>query len=153
MRVAVRGDKLLVVLGPLQRANLRVRVDSVKARASVGVPEADHPIGRAAARREQVSLPRAPRERLDGGLVLVEAEERLVADAVRGRGVTVIPNVQNVVVAARSQLVARRGPLEAAHLLHVPTQRANLVFRHAHVVVNHHRVATTAREDGTVPRQ
>eukprot|EP00962_Isochrysis_galbana_P008806 scaffold2456_cov129-Isochrysis_galbana.AAC.6 len=82
VRVAVRRDELFVVLGPLQRADLRVRIHRIEAGARAAVPEADHAIGRPAARCEKVALPRAPRKRLDGCLVLVEPEHWLIAHAI-----------------------------------------------------------------------
>mmetsp|Transcript_29692 Transcript_29692/g.90301 ORF Transcript_29692/g.90301 Transcript_29692/m.90301 type:complete len:318 (+) Transcript_29692:433-1386(+) len=151
VRVAVRRDELAVVLRPLKRANLRVRVDRVEARARRRVPEANHPVGGASARGEQVPLPRAPREGLDGGAVLVESQQRLVAHSVGGGGVPVVPHVEDVVVAARGELRARGGPLEPADLLRVAAQRADLVVRHANVVLHHHRVSAARGEEGPVP--
>jgi len=89
-RPSVAGQQLALVLVPLQRAHLAVSVDGVEHDAGVGVPELDAAVRGAAAGRQQVRLERAPRQRLHGGLVRVEAVEvGLVAD---GAG---IPDVRD----------------------------------------------------------
>eukprot|EP00964_Phaeocystis_antarctica_P064192 scaffold38599_cov75-Phaeocystis_antarctica.AAC.1 len=124
VREAVRRDDLLVVHRPLQRADLRVGVDGVDEGAVVRVPKADHAVGRAAARGEQVLLPRAPREGLDRRVVLVEAK-----DGRRCRHAPLVPNIQQVVVAPRGELHTAWGPLEPADLLLVSVQRRHRVLR------------------------
>ena len=85
---------------------MRLGVHGVEAGPGLRVPEPDAPVRRATPGGEAVLLPRAPREGLDGGLVSIEAMERLVADAVRGGGVSVVPDVEKVVVAATRKLRA-----------------------------------------------
>eukprot|EP00964_Phaeocystis_antarctica_P071272 scaffold43465_cov54-Phaeocystis_antarctica.AAC.4 len=54
------------------RVEARLRVEArVRVRARVRVPEAGRAVGGAAARGEEVALPRAPRDGLDGRLVTV----------------------------------------------------------------------------------
>ena len=62
---------------PLARVR-EAALQSDGARTARVRPAGSVPTG-TATRREQVLLPRAPRERLDGGLVGVEAEERRLA--------------------------------------------------------------------------
>lgn len=74
---AVAREDLALVPVPLQTADLRVRIDAIQHRTRVGIPELDAPVSCASSRCQQISLERAPCERLDGGLVRVDAMERL----------------------------------------------------------------------------
>ena len=83
----------------------------------------------------------------------VEPVDRRVAHHVRRLEVPVIPDVEQVVVSARGELGARRRPAEAADLLRVPSEGANAVALLANVVVDYQGVASSRREQRTIPRQ
>lgn len=144
---AVGRDELLLVGRPHDGADLGVGVDRVDARAAVRVPEAEVPVGGAAAGGEEAGLPRAPGERLDGGGVVVELE----LGRPRRRAVLVVPDRDDVVVPARRELRAVGRPLEAAHLLRVAGEGVDVVVVDARVVVVDLRVARARREDVAVP--
>ena len=64
------------------RVMVRVRVEArVRVRARVRVPEAGRAVGGAAARGEEVALPRAPRDGLDSRLVTVSKRSKWVKQA------------------------------------------------------------------------
>lgn len=63
-----RGQNLL--FAPLQAGNLAASVNRVNTSPSGGVPKVDITIMVAAASSEEIRLPRAPRESLDGRLVV-----------------------------------------------------------------------------------
>jgi hypothetical protein len=86
------GD-LLVVGAPAQRGDLGASVDGVDTCTSGRVPEVDVAVVGATAGSEEVVLPRAPGEGLDGGVVvgLLELGSRERAS---------VPNGDEVVVAA-----------------------------------------------------
>ena len=111
LAVAVRRDELVDVLGPAQVAHLAARVDARERRRGLRVPEADAPVGRAAARCEQAVLVRRPGDGLDRGGVLIKAQD--------WRRRVRRPDVQLVVVAARRKLLPVEGPAQAAHLVRV----------------------------------
>lgn len=106
----MRGHQLSGMLGPLESADLGFGIDAVDACTSLGVPESDGPVGRAAARGQHVLLEGAPRQRLHRRVVLVEG-------VTRGIRSLKIPDVEQVVVTARCQLGAVRGPTQTANLL------------------------------------
>lgn len=114
--VAVARQQLLLGGGPEQRQHLAARVDRVEQRARLGVPGLDAAVRGAPARGQRVALERAPREGLDGRLVLREGEARRgggeAARADRG-----VPEAAGVVVAARGEGAAVRGPAQAADLI------------------------------------
>jgi hypothetical protein len=127
-------------------ADLGLGVDLVEARAVARVPQADLAVGGAAAAGQDVVLERAPRQRLDGGRVPLDAKPRPVLPR--------LPDVEQVVVAAGRELGALEGPLEAADLLLVALQRRDAVRVGAHVVVVHHGVArAAAQQAGGAPRE
>lgn len=127
-------------------SRLGVGVDGVLQGAGVGVPELDAAVGGPAAAGEEVGLERAPRKRLDGRLVLGElVEPGVVGDAL------LVPDVEDVVVGARGELLPRRRPLEAAHLLVVASERVGEVVADAHVVDEDVVVAAGGGEGGAVP--
>lgn len=128
VREAAGGRELLVRRAPPQRRHLAARVDAVGARARRAVPEVDVPVVAAAARGQQVQLPGAPGERLDGGLV-VRLGELGRAQAAR------VPDVDEVVVAARGELRAVGAPLEAADFAGVRDELGDFVLGDADVVV------------------
>lgn len=141
---AARRRELLVRRAPPQRRHLAARVDAVGARARRAVPEVNVPVVAAAARREQVQLPRAPRQRLDGGFV-VGLGELGRAEAAR------VPDVDEVVVAAGGELRAVGAPLEAADLAGVGDELGDLVLRDADVVVVDEAAAGAGGEEVLVP--
>ena len=65
-----------------------------------------------------------------------ELVQRGVAVVARLARVTIVPDVEQVVVAAAGELRAGGRPFEAADLLRVPLERADLVPLLAHVVVD-----------------
>lgn len=112
---AVARQELLLGGGPEEGEHLAARVDRVEQRARLGVPRLDAAVRRAAAGGQRVALERAPREGLDGGLVLSEGEAR------RGGGEPAgtdgcVPEAARVVVAARGQHATVRRPAEATDL-------------------------------------
>ncbi len=141
---AVRRENLLLVLAPHERAHLRVGVDLLQESAGGAVPEADLPVGSAAARCEEVGLVGAPSEGLDRSSV--------VQDLVTRGSLGGVPDVEDVVVAAAGELLAVDGPLEAADLLGVRVLEARChVLGDANIVVDDGAVAAAAAENVRVP--
>jgi hypothetical protein len=138
------GDDLAVVGRPLESGDLRTGIHGVNASAGSGVPEVNLLVERATASREEVVLPWAPGEGLDGRLVVGLAE-------LRGGHLTSIPNVDQVVIAAGSKLGAVRAPLQTANLGRVRKQLGGLVFSDAYVVIEDVAAARTSREGMLVP--
>jgi len=93
---------------------------------------------------QEVVLPRAPRERLDGSVV-VRLCESWGAEGAR------VPDADEVVVAARGELGAVGAPLEAADLARVDLKVGRLVLGDADVVVEDPAVAGAGRENVLVP--
>mmetsp|Transcript_35135 Transcript_35135/g.92252 ORF Transcript_35135/g.92252 Transcript_35135/m.92252 type:complete len:214 (-) Transcript_35135:510-1151(-) len=85
---------------------------------------------------------RGPRDSLDGGRVLVEAQER--------RRRVRRPDIELVVVAARGKLLAVEGPLQPTDLLLVPRQLRRKVLRHTHIPLEDEAVPAAGGE--CVPR-
>lgn len=141
---AGRGDDLLVRSAPAEGSNLASGVDAVDASARGGVPEVDVSVVGSTAGGEQVGLPRAPGECLDGGLVVGLLE-------LGGRELTGIPDGDEVVVATSRELRAIGTPFEAADLGGVGNELGDLVLRNADVVVVHQTRAGTGGEDVLVP--
>jgi len=130
----------------VKKPHLRVGVDLVEERARRAVPEAHLAARRPPPRSEEVGLPRAPSQGLDCGAV--------VKDLMAGGSLGGIPDVEDVVVATRSELHPVGAPLEAANLLRVGTLEARGdVLRDAHVVVDDGGVTRTGRQSVRVPRQ
>ena len=90
------------------RGHLAAGVDALQRLAGGGAPEADAAVGGAAAADQQAVLVRRPRDGLDGGLVLREAQHRLRA--------VLVPHKELVVVAAAGELAVVGGPAQAADL-------------------------------------
>lgn len=93
LRVAMRANKLVDILGVGQVADLAASVDPVKRLARQRVPEPYTSVGGASTAAHHAVLVRRPRDGLDGCLVLTEFGQRLAR-------VLAIPNQQLVVVAA-----------------------------------------------------
>eukprot|EP00955_Chlamydomonas_euryale_P090117 364513-Chlamydomonas_euryale.AAC.14 len=119
-------------------------VDAVERRAAGRVPEADAPVGGAAARRQQAVLMWRPRDRLDRRDVVGEAVQRR-------RARRPAPHKQVVVVAAGRQAAAIGRPLETAHLTAVAGLLADVGVGHAHVAVQDGSVAAAAAEQAAAP--
>lgn len=132
-----------MLLVPEEGGDLRPGVDPVDRDASVDVPEVDGPVGGAAARGQQVGLPWAPRQRLDGGGVAGERGAVLAAGFV--------PDVDDVVVGARGQVLAVWGPLQAADLLGVAFEGLDVVLTDPDVVVHDLASPGASRQDVLVP--
>ena len=80
---------------------------------------------------------------LDCGQVLGEAEQR-------SAGGVLIPDTEQVVIAAAGQVTSVARPLQAADLLTVSPQRADVMGRHTHVVLVYGPSTTaTAHTDTT----
>lgn len=129
----MRANDFLIVPIPENGAHLTISIKRLHKFPLVSGPEFHRLISRAPSARKQVLLPRAPRERLDGSLVLSEG--------VPGSLQVQVPYHQVVVVPTGRQLRAVARPLQAAHLLRVPEQLRDHVVRAAHVVVYYVRVA------------
>ena len=125
---------LLVVVAPSQAGDLAAGVDGVDACASGGVPEVDVTIVRATTSGKEVVLPWAPRQSLNGGIVvgLLKLGSRQRAS---------IPDRDKVVVATRCELATIWAPLKTAHLAGVGLKVSNLVLSDADIVVEEPAVA------------
>jgi len=141
---ARRRRDLLVVGAPLQAGDLAAGVDGVDARPRCRVPEVDVAVVRAAARRQQVELPRAPAQRLDRRVVVRLLELGRLQSAR-------VPDRHQVVVAARCQLRAIATPFQATHFASMRLQLSDLVRGDTHVVVEEPAIASTRREKMFVP--
>ena len=110
------------MLAPLQRADLSLGVDCVKAGSSLCVPETDHAISSTTSRCKQILLPWAPCQSFYCGVVLCAGVQRVVVNVGVGRRrcQPSIPDVEKVVVASGCQLCALWVPLKAAHFLLLP---------------------------------
>lgn len=142
--VAMAGDDLLVLLVPEEGGHLGLGVDAVDARARVDVREHNRAVGGTAAGGEEVGLPWAPGEGLDGGGV--GRDRRAVL------GATLVPDVDNVVVTARGEVLAVVGPLEAADFLGVALEGLSDVLLDADVVVEDIAGAGAGGQGVVVPR-
>jgi len=144
IRGPVARDNLAVVGGPLKRCDLGSGVDRVHTGASGSVPEVNLTIEGTSSGSEKIVLPRAPSESLDGCLVVGLAE--------LGSGhLARIPNVDQVIVAAGSELGTVGTPLEAADLGGVREELSGLVFSNADIVVEDVTAAGAGRKSRLVP--
>lgn len=129
---------------PLQRRHLRPCIDAVDSAARSCVPEVDVTIVTTAARGQQIVLPRAPAQSFDGSVVVCLLE----LGCLEGTG---IPDADEVVVAARGELVAVGSPLKAAYFAGVGLKVGHLVLCDAYVVVEEPTVAGAGGENVLVP--
>jgi hypothetical protein len=113
---------------PSERGDLRASVDAVDASTGGGVPEVDVAVVRATTSSEEVHVPRAPRKSLDGGLVVGLGE---LGNGQRSG----VPDGDEVVVAASSELGTIGAPLKTANLGSVRNKLGNLVLSNANIVV------------------
>lgn len=104
---STRADNLPVVVAPPQAGHLGASVDAVGTGAGGGIPEVYVTVIRTTSGGQQVQLPGAPAESLDGGAVVGLGE-------LGGAERPGIPDVDQVVVTARRKLCAIRAPLQAA---------------------------------------
>lgn len=142
---SVTGDELFVLSGPLDGAHLTLGVNLVHANTSLCVPEANGAITSTTAGGQQVRLPRAPRQGLHGGAVFSESE--------LGGLLVHLPNVEQVVVAARSELSAVVTPLETADLLGVSSPGRQVRRSLTNIEVHDAAVATASGEHERVPSE
>jgi hypothetical protein len=138
------ADNFAVVRAPSERSNLRTSVDAVDASTGGGVPEVDVAIVRATTSSKEVHVPGAPRESLDGSLVVSLGE---FGDRERSG----IPDGDEIVVAASSELGTIGAPLKTANLGSVGDELGNLVLGDADIVVVNKATAGTSREKVLVP--
>lgn len=138
-------NQFAVVGGPEDLAHLRLGVHSVQASASGGVPHADASVACTSSRCKEVGLEWAPSQRFDGSGVVVQRELRVASSVID------IPDVQEVVVASRSELLAIRTPLETADLLSMATESVDVVVGHPDIVVDDGGVSAARGEDTVVP--
>lgn len=96
------------MVAPPQAGHLGSGVDAVGAGTGGGVPEVNVSVIRASSGGQQVELPGAPAEGLDGGTVVGLGE----LGGAEGSG---IPDVDQVVIAARRELGTVGSPLETAY--------------------------------------
>lgn len=139
VREAAGADNLTVVVAPLQAGDLRAGVDTVGPSAGGRVPEVDVTVVGTTTRREQIQLPRAPAEGLDGSTVVRLGE---LGCAERPR----IPDVDQVVIAASGELSAIGPPFQSTHLRGVRDKLSNLVLGNANVVVENKATAGAGRQ-------
>ena len=144
VRETTSADDLLVVGAPSEAGDLRVSGDVVDASTSGGVPEVDLTIVGSTTSGEEVGLPRAPGDSLDGSAVVGLGE--------LGSGErTSIPDVDHVVVGASRKLSTISAPLETTDLTSVGDELGNLVLSDANVVVVDEAGASTGGEKVLVP--
>lgn len=129
LRVPVGANELVDVFREQEIAHLTFCLDSVERFQLVCVPEPNRSVLGAAATREETLLMRGPSDGLNGRLVLVEDNLRLVV-------VVRTPDHQLVVIAARRQLLAVETPFQAAHLLFVSLKLGFIVFARAQVTMH-----------------
>lgn len=94
----MRTHNLVAVFTPGEIADLAARVDLPRVLPGQGIPKNNPPIRGAAAGGERAVVVGRPGDRLHGGGVFAELEER-----VRGE---FVPHEKLIVVAARGELVA-----------------------------------------------
>ena len=124
----MRAHELVNVLRVRKVADLAARVDPVEGLARKSVPEADTTVGRATSTAHHTVLVWRPRNRLHGGLMLIEFDQRFTRSLP-------VPDEQLVVVASRSQLLLGRTPLESADFLLVAFKFGEEVVLHSEVTV------------------
>jgi hypothetical protein len=139
-----RADNLAVVGAPAERGDLRAGVDAVDASARGRVPEVDVTVIRTTASGEEVHVPGAPGESLDGSLVVGLGE-------LGNRQRSSVPDGDEVVVAASSELGTIGAPLKTADLRSVRDKLSDLVLGDADIVVEDEAAAGTSGEEVLVP--
>jgi hypothetical protein len=132
------------VRAPAQGGHLGAGVDAIDAGAGGGVPEVDVAIVGSAAGGEEVGLPWAPADGLDGSLVVGLGE---LGDG-EGAGV---PDGDEVVIAAGSELGTVGAPLEATDLGGMGDELGGFVLGDADIVVEDEAAAGTGGESVLVP--
>jgi len=125
---ATGAGNLLVLAAPSEGGNLRAGIDAVDTSTSGGVPEVDVPVVRSTSSGEEVWLPWAPAESLDGSTVVGLRE----LGGIERAGV---PDGDEVVVTTSSKLSAVSAPLETTDLTNVVVELSNLVLGDANVMV------------------
>ncbi|KFX95175.1 hypothetical protein O988_05932, partial [Pseudogymnoascus sp. VKM F-3808] len=141
---ATGADDLAVVRAPAKRGDLGAGVNAVDAGTGGGVPEVNVTVVGSAAGGEKVGLPWAPADGLDGSLVVGLGE-------LGNREGASIPDRDEVVVAAGSELGTIGTPLETADLGGVGDELSCLVLGNAHVMVEDEAAASTGGEGVLVP--
>jgi hypothetical protein len=141
---ATAADNLLVVSTPAEASHLRVGWDVVDASTSGGVPEVDLTVIGTTTGSEEVGLPRAPGESLDGSAVVG------LGELGGGKGAR-IPDVHHVVITASRELGTVGAPLETANLTSVRDELGDLVLGDADVVVVDEAGTSASREEMLVP--
>jgi len=142
---AVGRDQLFPVVGPLERANLRFRINGIQQGTGRGVPKLDGTIGRSSSGCEKILLPRAPCEGLDCSQVFLDGELwGLLLE---------VPHVQDVIVTARGELFAVEAPLETADFTGVVGEGGDEGFTEANIPVADGGVERTGGEDRTIPSE
>lgn len=141
---AAGADDLAVVGAPAEGGDLGAGVNAVDASTGGGVPEVDVTVVGSATSGEQVGLPWAPADGLDGSLVVGLGE---LGDGERAG----IPDGDEVVVSASSELGTIGAPLEATDLGGVGDELGGLVLGDAHIVVEDEAAASTGRQSVLVP--
>jgi hypothetical protein len=128
VREATCADDLLVVRAPSKASNLRASVNAVDSSASCSVPEVNVTVVRSSTSSENIWLPWAPAESLDGGLVVGLCE---LGDS---QGAS-IPDGNEVVVSTSRKLCTICAPLKTTDLGCVRDQLGNLVLSDADIMV------------------
>lgn len=129
---------------PPQRGDLAAGIDRVDASTGSGIPEMDVAIVATAAGSKEVVGPGAPRQSLDGsGMVGL-----LKLGSIETAG---IPDADEVVIAASSELVAIGAPFKTTDFAGVTVQGGNLVLCDTHIVVVDQTIASTRCENVLVP--
>ena len=128
VREATGADDLLVVRAPSKASNLRTGVNAVDSSTSCSIPEVNMTVVRSSTSSENIWLPWAPAESLDGGLVVGLCE---LGDS---QGAS-IPDRNEVVVSTSCKLCTIRAPLKTTDLGCVRDQLGDFVLGDADIMV------------------
>ena len=168
--IAVRGENLLVMRIPQERADLTVCADLVNHLTGVCVPELDRFVPTAATRGKKISFPRTPGQSFHRSLVLSKncagtvhrhvfegiciLRERVVAGKAATHALVQVPNAELVVVPSTSELGAVRTPFEPANFLLMTFKSTNKTVSHSDIVMKNLGVERpTAEHIWSVPSQ
>lgn len=142
---SVGGNDLLVVVRPLEGADLSSGVDGVEASAGRGVPETNGGIGSSGARSQGIGSEGAPGESLDSCAV--------IGDGVTSATCGLVPQIEQIVISSGCENRTVVRPRETANLLLVTFVGRDNVLLEANVVIQDDRIATSGGNDRSVPGQ
>lgn len=144
IRKPARADNFPVVGAPAEAGDLGAGVDAIDTGTRGGVPEVDVAIVRTTTSGEKVHIPGAPSEGLDRSLVVGLGE-------LRDREGAGIPDGDEVVIAASSELSTIRPPFEATDFGGVGDKLCHLVLGDTDIVVENETTPSSGRQEMLVP--